>query len=739
MDMTGKAAASNQSLPYETSSEPCSFSMIPSQYPQANFEGSWDCPHPSHEGSDKCVFHMSEDTRSRLGVTERTISESISWEISHSDDGERNEFLGSTIPELSFAYEQVSGNNNIKINLRYSDIGTLSLTSTQLHHGIDLSYSNINSIRGENCTFELDVLAKNTSVINDVFLGECNIKSDFDFSSATIKGDFTLEESDLEDECSFSNCDFEGSVSFQATEFDGISYQLGDLADFNGAKFFQNANFKQTIFECSDFSNAEFKEDCRFTDSTHLSPFRSDNTQFSGEAFFRNSQFKSDAKIRNCSFNSIVDFSGVRFSGKTQSVDADSDFSGTIFNDRAEFERSKFYESSFDSAEFRTDVDFTNSEFVGHNTFQNCTFGGSVRFSESLFNGDVDFSNCTFSEEAIFTGTEFAGDSNHLMYNCIFDKSTFNSAADFHDAIFTRASFSNTEFQSHINMKGCDFNESVEMHFSTTGQGGECVNLTGAYVKGGVIRQSTENNIPYDFTDATLGDIRIHGETNQYQVLDYFRFIETDFDGFDWFEHHDYLERNGWVIHTFNSPANYNPEKEATPRSIQDTYLKAQTNAQQIGDTDAALAFDKKRNQFSRKTLYKLIFDSTEPITLRTRIDKLTSAGVNWIMDVTCGYGSAPGRVALLTFTLPFFYGLLYSLGGPFKTSVGSLFTSGDSTQLAVLFDNIYYSYISFTTIGYGGIGPQGWIAKILAATQGMLNGILFALLIYTLNKQVDK
>jgi hypothetical protein len=50
----------------------------------------------------------------------------------------------------------------------------------------------------------------------------------------------------------------------------------------------------------------------------------------------------------------------------------------------------------------------------------------------------------------------------------------------------------------------------------------------------------------------------------------------------------------------------------------------------------------------------------------------------------------------------------------------------------------VYFSYISFTTIGYGNIGPMGPGARFLAATQGLRNGVFFALLIYTLNKQTD-
>ncbi|RLM83926.1 potassium channel family protein, partial [Haloarcula sp. Atlit-7R] len=83
--------------------------------------------------------------------------------------------------------------------------------------------------------------------------------------------------------------------------------------------------------------------------------------------------------------------------------------------------------------------------------------------------------------------------------------------------------------------------------------------------------------------------------------------------------------------------------------------------------------------------------------------------------------------------------GLCYALGGPFLTQAGSVFDPAavDKTTMEVLFDNVYYSYISFSTVGYGDINPLGPAARVLAASQGMLNGLFFTLLTFTLFKRV--
>jgi len=102
---------------------------------------------------------------------------------------------------------------------------------------------------------------------------------------------------------------------------------------------------------------------------------------------------------------------------------------------------------------------------------------------------------------------------------------------------------------------------------------------------------------------------------------------------------------------------------------------------------------------------------------------------------VTCGYGKRLPRTAAFTFLLPFPFGVLYVLGGPLRTGAGVIWGTREPGR--VLFEGIYYSYISPSTIGYGNVGPQGWLARVPAASQGMLNGLFFVLLTFTLFERV--
>nr|WP_231751380.1 potassium channel family protein [Halogeometricum sp. CBA1124] len=104
-------------------------------------------------------------------------------------------------------------------------------------------------------------------------------------------------------------------------------------------------------------------------------------------------------------------------------------------------------------------------------------------------------------------------------------------------------------------------------------------------------------------------------------------------------------------------------------------------------------------------------------------------------MQVTCGYGNRLPRIAALTFLLPAVFGVFYVLGGPFETQAGVIWNAANPGE--VLFDGLYYSYISFSTVGYGDVNPLGWAARLFAMSQGMLNGLFFTLLTFTLFKRV--
>ena len=93
------------------------------------------------------------------------------------------------------------------------------------------------------------------------------------------------------------------------------------------------------------------------------------------------------------------------------------------------------------------------------------------------------------------------------------------------------------------------------------------------------------------------------------------------------------------------------------------------------------------------------------------------------------GYGERPSRCLLFSLAVILLFGMLFAMIG-LQTSSGTsigLFGSGHSQDLGSiatsLGETLFFSVVTFTTVGYGNIVPVAPLAKVLAATE-MLIGV---------------
>ena len=83
----------------------------------------------------------------------------------------------------------------------------------------------------------------------------------------------------------------------------------------------------------------------------------------------------------------------------------------------------------------------------------------------------------------------------------------------------------------------------------------------------------------------------------------------------------------------------------------------------------------------------------------------------------------------------------IFALGGPmFETGAGQiafseLFTTEGLNTLTL---NIYFSYITFLTVGYGNLAPIGLGARFMAGSLVYMNVILAGLFLYALIKRSE-
>jgi len=56
--------------------------------------------------------------------------------------------------------------------------------------------------------------------------------------------------------------------------------------------------------------------------------------------------------------------------------------------------------------------------------------------------------------------------------------------------------------------------------------------------------------------------------------------------------------------------------------------------------------------------------------------------------------------------------------------------------QISILLANLYFSAVTFTTLGYGDIQPASPLAQVLASVESFLGALLIALLVFVLGRQ---
>ncbi len=113
-----------------------------------------------------------------------------------------------------------------------------------------------------------------------------------------------------------------------------------------------------------------------------------------------------------------------------------------------------------------------------------------------------------------------------------------------------------------------------------------------------------------------------------------------------------------------------------------------------------------------------------------------------WVMK----YGSSPYRVLLTSFVVVVVAALLFPLtGGIQETQAGETITySIDNPEDApqwwlgqVLFKSLYFSVVTFATLGLGDIQPIGTTARFIAGVESILGSLLAALLVFVLARIV--
>ena len=124
-----------------------------------------------------------------------------------------------------------------------------------------------------------------------------------------------------------------------------------------------------------------------------------------------------------------------------------------------------FENSNFEFARFYTEIDFSNSSFIGKTNFESVhfvnNFKAHINFRSTKFIGEVSFLNARFDRFADF-------ESSNFRQKASFENTTFDESAHFENARFKKSTlFSRATFTGPADFTNVTFRRSVGFSLST--------------------------------------------------------------------------------------------------------------------------------------------------------------------------------------------------------------------------------------------------------------------------------
>lgn len=110
------------------------------------------------------------------------------------------------------------------------------------------------------------------------------------------------------------------------------------------------------------------------------------------------------------------------------------------------------------------------------------------------------------------------------------------------------------------------------------------------------------------------------------------------------------------------------------------------------------------------------------------------------VVDLFCGYGEDPLRVVLFSLLLIFFSSLFYYIFGLRFAGEYQVFSlhNGFEENVIFFFECLYYSVVTFTTLGYGDFIPVGF-SRLVAALEAFTGSFTIALFVVVFVKKMTR
>lgn len=631
-----------------------------------------------------------------------------------------------------------------------------------------------------------------TTVEGDASFEKLTVGDTLDVTDATFETDVTLAESSarkirLQDATFSGDCDFwslttEDSVRINGLEVDGDfllreatidSSLVGEDVHVGGDFVLTSARITGNLFVDGMRVAGDFKavgtqaEGVKFDDWSVAGDFDLGTIRARGLCSIENLAVGGDCVLHNGSFENDFQAAKVNVEGDLTafrlsttgnfrfargSVEGETDFKEAVFRRGGSFSEMEFRgPASFTNATFARDASFANATFRAPATFMAVEFEESADFTDATFTGGANFRWATiasgeFTRTTTDTGViDLSGATlanggvmlpggEGVVYDCSdatvgdVDLSVFNDAED--ATLFDHFRFLNTTFD------GFDFGPYKD-ELSAAGWQIHTVVDGADFEDDESVAETLVEFDPAEFDD--------DGRTRT--------LLENKFGGQEFGEEAIALLEDAT---TYDDPEKLRAEygdlldlgddgtaTEPDPGELENTYLRAKNGADQVGDRKAAAEFFTQEMHYRRRRNARLARTGNG---LRERA---TAAGKwfgNRLLHWSCGYGERLWRVVYVSVVTIVLWGLFYaflSRGAADKTA-GITTTGLDGpgqllTQegIVILGKNLYFSVVTFTTLGYGDIQPVGSAARALASIESFFGALLVALVVFVIGRRV--
>ncbi|MEF8825301.1 MAG: potassium channel family protein [Halapricum sp.] len=432
----------------------------------------------------------------------------------------------------------------------------------------------------------------------------------------------------------------------------------------------------------------------------------------------------------------VVDGSDVgHLTFRNVTVEGTLDLSGTVVRHPVDLRECRINRLDATGATFEMDFTVDETAFGSASEPSTClrarrgSFDRSLRISDVRFDGGVEFAACDVSGWLDFDDVIVAGPAHfpNLSFGTVqFVSTTFESGAEFVGATGDHALFDGVRLDGSGDP--LDLSEGTFGLLRLCPEGGFRCHLGNSTVSAGRLDQPGDAVARYDLTSATVGDVDVDCEPD---TFDRYRFYRTQFDGFPFASYREVLRANRWRLHEYVGT----PVEADSTEGLELTYLEAKQGASGTGDSETASMFFVRELRYRRRR-YAAHAGAAEN-TLSHRVGAAMRWVTNGFLDLVAGYGERPQRTLALALAVIVTSALAYPAAGGLVT--GEEIVRYCSHGLYAAMDGLYFSVVTFATLGLGDVHPAGDVGRFIAASEGLAGAFLTAVFVFSLGRRVTR